>query len=339
MSKILTQDKLKEIISTLISDSKRVVAPVSTAGKYFYREVSNSNEAIFNSVIKPTNSIKEFFFPQHEKICNYCYSGKELIVSDAELFESEQIIFGSRPCEAAALPVLDKVFSWDFQDRFFQRRRKQTTVITLACVPDDFCFCTSVGLSADNNSGADAMLIPIGNNEFEVRLFTEKGKLIFNDKIIESEKSGDVSDSPKIKFDANTVQNYLSEHFGDDVFDRLSIKCLGCGACTYVCPTCHCFDIADEGGASCGNRVKNWDSCQFAFFTHHASGHNPRGNQSARQRNRIQHKFRIYPDKFGSILCTGCGNCARECSVSLGVLPYVELLEKKSKSVEKSKES
>ncbi|MDR1052934.1 MAG: 4Fe-4S dicluster domain-containing protein, partial [Planctomycetaceae bacterium] len=67
-------------------------------------------------------------------------------------------------------------------------------------------------------------------------------------------------------------------------------------------------------------------------FTLHASGHNPRGNQSSRQRNRIQHKFRIYPDKFGSILCTGCGNCARECSANLGVLPYVELLDKKSKA-------
>ncbi|MDR1289843.1 MAG: 4Fe-4S dicluster domain-containing protein, partial [Planctomycetaceae bacterium] len=111
-----------------------------------------------------------------------------------------------------------------------------------------------------------------------------------------------------------------------------TIRCLACGACTYSCPTCHCFDIVDEGGASRGERVKNWDSCQFAFFTLHASGHNPRGNQSSRQRNRIQHKFRIYPDKFGSVLCTGCGNCARECSANLGVLPYVELLDKKSKA-------
>ncbi|MDR1485852.1 MAG: 4Fe-4S dicluster domain-containing protein [Planctomycetaceae bacterium] len=332
MSKILTRDKLKEIISTLISDSKRVIAPVSAAGKYFYRELSDSNDAVFDSGIKPTSSIKEFFFPQHEKICNYCYQGKELVVSDAELFMCGQVILGSRPCEAASLPILDKLFGWDFQDRFFQQRRKQTTVITLACEPDDFCFCSSVGLSPDTDSGADAMLIPAGDDAFEVRVFTDKGAAIFEGKTTESEKSVNTANKPEVKFDSRGVCGYLSEHFGDDVFDRLSLRCLGCGACTYVCPTCHCFDIIDEGGALCGERIKNWDSCQFALFTQHASGHNPRGNQSARQRNRIQHKFRIYPDKFGSVLCTGCGNCARECSVTLGVLPYVESLDKKSKT-------
>ncbi|MDR2345652.1 MAG: 4Fe-4S dicluster domain-containing protein [Planctomycetaceae bacterium] len=357
MSKTLTKDKLKEIISTLISDSKQIIAPVSIAGKYFYREISNSNEPIFDSVIKPANSIKEFFFPQHETICNYCYRGKELVISDTNLLDKEQVIFGSRPCEAASLPILDKVFGWDFQDNFFQQRRKLSTVITIDCKPDNFCFCTSVGLSSKTSSGADAMLIPISENEFEVRIFTDRGMKIFDKEVMEREAaessetvssetvssetvSGEIVSGetvnigglPEVKFDAKNVQNYLTEHFADDVFDRLSIRCIGCGVCTYVCPTCHCFDIVDEGGANHGERVKNWDSCQFSFFTYHASGHNPRGDQSARQRNRIQHKFRIYPDKFGSILCTGCGNCARECSVSLGVLPYAAALDKKSKS-------
>ncbi|MDR0391701.1 MAG: 4Fe-4S dicluster domain-containing protein [Planctomycetaceae bacterium] len=308
-----------------------MIAPVLVGGKHFYRVLSNSDDAVFDSVVKPTNSIKEFLFPQHETICNYCYKDKELVVSDSELAVGEQVIFGSRPCEAASLPVLDKVFGWDFQDRFFQQRREQTTIITFACEPDDFCFCSSVGLSPDTNSGADAMLVPVDGGEFEVRVFTPKGEKIFNSKISESDKTGKTANNPEIKFDWRNVRSYLSEHFSDEVFDRLSLRCVGCGACTYVCPTCHCFDIVDDGGASHGERVKNWDSCQFALFTLHASGHNPRSNQSARQRNRIQHKFRIYPDKFDSILCTGCGNCARECSVMLGVLPYVELLDKKSK--------
>jgi ferredoxin len=98
------------------------------------------------------------------------------------------------------------------------------------------------------------------------------------------------------------------------------LRCLGCGACAYTCPTCHCFDIVDEGNAAGGARVKNWDSCQFPMFTMHASGHNPRSTQGQRQRQRIQHKFRIYPEKFGETLCTGCGNCTRNCPVELGVL-------------------
>ncbi|MDR1290067.1 MAG: hypothetical protein LBK06_02580, partial [Planctomycetaceae bacterium] len=162
MSKNLTRNKLKEIISTLISGGKRVIAPARVAGKYFYRELSDFSEASFDPIVKPTNSIKEFFFPQHEKICDYCHKGKELVVSDADSFIGDQVIFASRPCEAASLPILDKVFGWDFQDRFFQQRREQTTVITLSCKPDDFCFCSSVGLSPETDSGADAMLVLAG---------------------------------------------------------------------------------------------------------------------------------------------------------------------------------
>ncbi|MDR2169740.1 MAG: 4Fe-4S dicluster domain-containing protein [Planctomycetaceae bacterium] len=364
MSKVLTSGKLNEVISFLISGGKQVVAPVLSGDKYFYCAISDSGEAVFDSAVKSSGSVKEFFFPRHEKICGYCHEGKELVVTDAELFSGEQVIFGVRPCEAASLPILDKVFGWDFQDRFFQMRRERTTVITLACEPDDFCFCTSVGLAPDMELGADAMLIPAGKDNFEVRIFTDKGSAIFDGNLSETKSTSaseteslaattatttattstattaNVTDKttdkavnlPESKFEAAYVQRYLTDNFADEVFDRLSIRCLGCGVCTYVCPTCHCFDIVDEGGAFCGERVKNWDSCQFAFFTHHASGHNPRGNQSARQRNRIQHKFRIYPEKFGHILCTGCGNCARQCSVTLGVLPYVEELEKKAKA-------
>ncbi|MEK7754775.1 MAG: 4Fe-4S dicluster domain-containing protein, partial [Acidobacteriota bacterium] len=100
--------------------------------------------------------------------------------------------------------------------------------------------------------------------------------------------------------------------------------CLGCGACAYTCPTCHCLDIADEGNPRGGARVKNWDSCQFSLFTAHASGHNPRESQPQRQRQRMFHKFRIYPEKFGEILCTGCGNCARNCPAGLGVLSVLQ---------------
>jgi ferredoxin len=332
MSQILLRGKFNELIAGLLSGGSRVIAPIASVnGRYFYREISDTNTVNIDPNIKPTNSVKEFFFPQNETICNYRYEGKELIVDDAEPFLQEQVIFGVRPCEAASLPILDKVFGWDYQDRFFQQRRAKSTVISIACKPDEFCFCTSVGLSSETDSGADAMLIPIDADTFEVRVFTPKGAAIFDGKTTESDKIGITADSPEIKFDSNNVKRYLAEHFGDDVFDVLSIRCLACGACTYVCPTCHCFDIVDEGGAVNGKRVKNWDACQFAMFTLHASGHNPRGNQSARQRNRIQHKFRIYPDKFGAILCTGCGNCARECSVTLGVRPYVESIDKKSK--------
>ncbi len=92
-------------------------------------------------------------------------------------------------------------------------------------------------------------------------------------------------------------------------------------ACAHAnCPTCHCFDIVDEGNIKGGYRARNWDSCQYANFTSHASGHNPRASQADRQRQRVYHKFYIYPEKFGEVLCTGCGNCTRNCPAGLGIL-------------------
>ena len=333
MSHTITRKNLNQLIDQLLSAGKAVVGLTHAQNRYFLRKIDTPQKLVFDPAVMPSNSIKEFVFPRSETICSYQHEGKELIVSDTAPNSQEQIIFGVRPCDAASLPILDKVFAWDFQDRFYQQRRANTTVVSLACKEaDKDCFCSSVGLAPDTQSGADAMLLPINSDSFEVRIFTEKGAALFRGHTEESDKTGKTAEPPKVKFEAKQVAEYLRTHFADPLFEHTSLRCVGCGGCTYVCPTCHCFDIVDEGGANKGKRVKNWDTCQFAMFTFHASGHNPRSEQSARQRNRVQHKFSIYPEKFGTILCTGCGNCTRICSASLGILPVLELLDQKAKS-------
>ncbi|MCL2743794.1 MAG: 4Fe-4S dicluster domain-containing protein [Planctomycetaceae bacterium] len=333
MSQIISRKTIEQLIGKLQSEGGHAAAPVAAGKRYFFRPLQKAEQLVLDGKIMPVNSVKEFFFPPHEVICRYQYEGKELQITDAEPFEKEQIIFGARPCDAASLPILDKIFAWDYQDRFYQQRRENTTVVTLACQqPDNSCFCTSVGLSPDTTSGADAELLELGNDLYEVRCYTEKGKKLFEGLTEESVKTGKTAAPPEIRFDMERVSKYLSEHFDDSIYSTTSLRCVGCGACTYICPTCHCFDIVDEGGAAKGCRVKNWDTCQFAMFTLHASGHNPRGEQAVRQRNRVQHKFAIYPSKFGAVLCTGCGNCTRECSASLGIRPVLELIDKKAES-------
>ena len=333
MSHTITRTNLDQLIGQLLSAGKSVVGLTEANDRYFYRQVDTPDKIIFDSAIMPSNSVKEFIFPRSETICSYRHEGQKLILIDAEQSTQEQIIFGVRPCDSASLPILDKVFAWDYQDRFYQQRRERTTIISLACKEaDKDCFCTSVGLAPDTQSGADAMLLQISEDSFEVRILTEKGAALFRGHTEESDKIGKTAEPPKIKFDVKQVENYLRSHFVNPMFDHTSMRCVGCGGCTYVCPTCHCFDIVDEGGANKGKRVKNWDACQFSMFTLHASGHNPRSEQSSRQRNRVQHKFSIYPEKFGSVLCTGCGNCTRVCSASLGIHPVLELLDQEANS-------
>ena len=333
MSHTIIRARLEQLVSQLLSAGKSVIGLVEANGRYFFQRIDSPPKMILDSAIMPANSVKEFIFPRSETICSYQHEGKNLILIDANPVTQEQIIFGARPCDSASLPILDKIFAWDYQDRFYQQRRSLTTIVSLACKESDkHCFCTSVGLAPDTQSGADAMLLQIDTDTFEVRTFTEKGAALFRGQMEESDNIGKTAVPPKVRFDAKKVENYLRRHFVDSTFDYASLRCVGCGGCTYVCPTCHCFDIVDEGGASKGKRIKNWDTCQFALFSLHASGHNPRSEQSARQRNRVQHKFSVYPEKFDTILCTGCGNCTRVCVASLGILPVLEMLDKKAQS-------
>jgi len=331
MSRTISRTNLDQLIGQILSAGKTVAGLAAIKDRSFYQRIDDVSQLVLDSAPMPSNSIKEFIFPRSEKICSYRHEGKDLTVTDAEPIVQEQILFGVLPCHAASLPILDKVFAWDFQDRFYQQRRELTTVVSLACKEaDQHCFCTSVGLTPDTPSGSDAMLVQIAPDSFEVRIFTEKGEALFRGHTEESDKTGKTAEPPAVKFDAKKVAQYLRTHFDNPVFEQTSLRCVGCGACTYTCPTCHCFDIVDEGGATKGHRVKNWDACQFGLFTLHASGHNPRSEQTSRQRNRIQHKFCVYPEKFDSILCTGCGSCTRTCTASLGIYPVLELLDREA---------
>lgn len=326
MPQIISREKIESLVDSLLKDKQKVAAPVAVSPeKIFFKYLNSPKSMILDSGAMPTNSVKEFFFPRHEVLYQFEKRGKDIVLQDAEPFTQKQVVFGARLCDFAAIPILEHVFNWDFKDRFFQDRLANTTIVGIACSGgDDNCFCSSVGLSPSTTKGADAILIPIANGEFEVRTYTEKGKALFTGKTTESFKEGVFAKTPEIKFDAKKVQAVLTEQFDSPIWQQTSLRCVGCGACTYFCPTCHCFDMTDDGNINGAKKVKNWDSCQFALFTHHASGHNPRTDQSQRQRQRIQHKFRIYPEKFGAILCTGCGNCTRECSASLGVRPVLE---------------
>lgn len=339
MSELLATKDILRLVEQWLAAGRRVAGPQCVnagdphrqADLINYAWLTKADELRLDGFIRPTNTIKECVFPRHEKLYGYQFKGKRIELVPTELPTVEQIVIGARPCDAAALEILDSVFNWDFKDEFYNRRRELTTVVTLACTKhDDFCFCTSVGAGPCDQRGSDVLLIPVDGDRYEVRCLTEKGKRLLAGATASSSETAKEPEGPPLRFDLDSLGEFLAGGYERPEWPAATRRCLGCGACAYTCPTCHCFDIVDEGGASGGVRSRNWDACQFTMFTAHASGHNPRGDQSQRQRQRIHHKFQIYPDKFGQLLCTGCGNCSRNCPVDMGVLAVLKQIAAKS---------
>ncbi|MHB0955424.1 MAG: 4Fe-4S dicluster domain-containing protein [Pirellulaceae bacterium] len=326
MSRLLSQTKLREATRHWLSEGKHVAGPRRVRPELVqYAWLSSSEDLVTTGFVRPANSIKGMFFPQHERLFTYQGQGRQMTLVPVELPCAEQIVLAARPCDAAALPVLDQVFNWDYQDCFFRQRRENTTVVTIACREHDcHCFCTSLGLAPDATRGSDVLLVNVEDELFEARFVTERGRQLLEEWTVESDRVGQVSPGPEIQFHPTQLHALLQNGWDELPWQSMTLSCLGCGACAHNCPVCHCFDIVDEATRQAGCRVRNWDSCQEVRYSLHASGHNPRSNQSARQQNRIRHKFSTYPEKFGEVLCTGCGACARNCPAGLGVRRVVQ---------------
>lgn len=321
MSRTLSRKRLEAAADQWLTQGKRVAGPRRLrADLVQYGWLTRGAELVTDGFVRPANSIKEFFLPRHEKLFAYQGQGRQVSLVSIEAPQVEQIVLAARPCDAAGLPIMDHVFGWDYQDPFYRQRRALSTIVTLACTThDQHCFCTGVGLAPDATRGSDVLLVPLDDETFEVRCVTERGRQLIEPLTEESTQVGNVPPGPAMAFDLTAAQNRLESDWDQLPWSLLTLRCVGCGACAHNCPTCHCFDIVDEASRQSGCRVRNWDSCQGSMYSMHASGHNPRGNQSARQQNRIRHKFLTYPSKFGDLLCTGCGSCARNCPVGLGV--------------------
>jgi ferredoxin len=322
---VITREQLANLASKLLGENWTVISPSQNGSKYL--KIKDAKDLIIDSALKPTDiSMKEHFFPKSETLFFFKRKKDDYELIDAPGSEAKTVIFGAKPCDASAIPVLSKVFNWDYKDEFFNKRVENTVIIGLACkFEDENCFCTSVGLSPLAENGSDIFLIPLSDDKYFMKPITDKGRdfIAANETFISeadniSEPINDFS-TPQKRFSTENVKEWLDKNFESKFWFNAGETCIGCAQCAYVCPTCHCFDIVDEDCYSCGRRVKNWDSCQFELFTKHASGHNPREIQGKRYRQRVSHKFKYYKDRFDELLCTGCGRCTRGCPVSIDI--------------------
>jgi ferredoxin len=313
----IAKDRLAGLVDA-VSQEYTVYGPRADGEAVAFRRISGADELMLdhrNSTLSP----KELFLPRMEVV--YEFDGESFV--DDALPEEAQVIFGMRPCDCRALTLLDQVFDTeDVKEPFYVARRANTVIVALACDrPLTTCFCTSVGGDPFGEEGADVLLSDTGDS-LAAKAVTAKGKdflaryhQFFSGGATGKWESRAKQARDKIKCDLTLkdAKSRLDESFETDVWEAASRKCVGCGTCAYLCPTCHCFDLTEQKVGKGARRIRSWDCCTFALFTLHASGHNPREAGVARLRQRVMHKFSYFPERYGLTSCVGCGRCVRSC--------------------------
>lgn len=328
--RLIRKDSLEKLFEALKQNNKTIIGPALRNDKISYK-ISDNYSEITSDYIQTTQSSKEIAFPRTEKILDYSKNAEGMSVKGIDIKDIPEIVlWGVRPCDAMGIGELNAIFNWDYKDEIFNNRLSKVTVLGFSCSKaDEYCFCTSVGGNPGNTEGSDILFTQLGENgDYLAEILTEKGSLIVSMAEALFEKAGKVekekflADVP-VRFNHEDIRNKLTTFFESDEWVQQSLKCLGCGACAYVCPTCACFDIQDEAHGKSGLRVRCWDSCGFSLFTLHTSGHNPREVQSQRWKQRIMHKFSYMPDRLSVFGCTGCGRCSRACPADMNILEHL----------------
>jgi sulfhydrogenase subunit beta (sulfur reductase) len=325
----LDKKDFKPFLQSLMEEYD-LFAPVQLAeGVSVYKKIDRPDEVdlLSSNTQKPA---KEVFFPQSETMLRYEKTGKQQQVTSTEEVERKRIILGARPCDIQAVSLIDQVFSGkEYTDVYYVNKRKATTMISVACDhPLSTCFCSSMKGGPFHREGSDLFLIDLGE-AYLVELLTEKGMAFQKNKFLKEARAKEINLAKEVEEKAAKktegslpvagIEKRLDQMVESPFWERVQEKCIGCRVCTYLCPTCHCFDIVDEALTNKGQRVRNWDSCLSSLYSQETSGHNPRPTNRERTRQRLMHKFNYFPKNFDRIACVGCGRCIVYCPVNFDI--------------------
>ncbi len=336
-AKVISVGNLQAWIDKLIENSK-VFAPMAStpngkspgASSFAQITAGTMPELKIRTDIPP----KGLIFKRVELLLTYEYDedGLKIVQGCGKL--PKKIIFGIRPCDARAFEIIDKVFLDPAAPECgYAAERDNTALIMLACKESGItCFCTSVGGSPVDKTG-DVWMVDLGDRYY-VEALTPVGEelvLVGGDLFTnasqedeeEQKQAVDRIDSASTEFSIPSAKDLSSLFYNDLFWQSQADKCLSCGACTFLCPTCHCFDVEDEGSINKGNRYRTWDSCMFSRFTRAAGGHNPRVEHWKRLRQRMMHKFSYFIENSGVAGCVGCGRCIRSCPVAFDIREFL----------------
>ena len=332
----ISLDRIDELFRVLSAAHSLYLPQDTKAGARFERW---SDGAVWSNAGNTVRSAKDFFFPQTENLMDFKLHGKKLEIIDTRRESEDFVLFGVRACDVRSFDVLDRVFLSEPVDSYYKSRREHATIMSLACTrPSETCFCGTFGIDAAEPDG-DVVCYKT-DNELFMDARTERGRAIMESV----EGITEESDSIPVEKQKNEIHERLAklplsqlkpDAFGSgktsDFFDapewgELSESCLGCGTCTFVCPTCQCYDIKDFNTGHGVSRFRCWDSCMYSDFTKMSAGQ-PRLTQLERFRQRFMHKLVYYPtNNDGLFSCVGCGRCLSRCPINMNIVKVMKKL-------------
>lgn len=330
----LEKQELPRLIGRVM-EGARVFAPVREGDAHRFRLLDRPEKADFsfqNTRLSP----KELMHPPAEIMFSYSLrkeDPKAGILEEVSKALGKRVVWGIRPCDAKAFQLLDVNFiTAEYVDPWWQKRRQSTVLVGLGCHnPCSTCFCTSVGTGPFDRSGVDVLMTELPEG-YLLEAETEAGEALLvqgavggraSEEVLERARS--IADKasksvPRLFLPDPLRDKPMTELFQAAFWEEVQFACINCGTCTFLCPTCWCFDIQDEVHQHEGVRLRLWDSCMFPLFTLHGSGHNPRNQKLQRVRQRFMHKFKYYVDKYGNgPACVGCGRCVQYCPVNIDI--------------------
>ncbi|MCL2110988.1 MAG: 4Fe-4S dicluster domain-containing protein [Clostridiales bacterium] len=334
--KLLLKSALPAALTALLADHA-VFAPTGEAERHAFTCLSSAEASETADAVNldglTTISPKEILFPRSETLYGIGLENGEISTPEPT---GPTVIFGVRPCDVRSIANLDCSFlEKGFVDTAYVQRRENLTIIALACkeLQSPACFCDSMGGGPASAEGADIMLTETADGKaFLVSFLTAKGeaieKLWETASVLTEPNSADTAPPPPVctlKVDKpQDLPAKLMAAFDDPAWERLSESCLGCGTCSYICPTCYCFDIDTEISGGKAEQLRCWDCCMFSDYSRMAGGHDPRPTKKERLRNRFLHKLAYFDERHGRTLCVGCGRCIAKCPSGVDIAHVIE---------------
>lgn len=321
--------RLPDLIRHLMTVGQ-VWAPVEKGPNRFNLEVIDDPARARPEVLRTAVPFKKLLLPPRLTMISGEFGGTGE-AGACEPAAGRQILFGAHACDVHALKILDVLYLSNYVDPYYAARRERLMVVEYGCWPDEHCFCESLDTSTADD-GFDLALTPL-DGRFLVTVATSAADDVVRaaPELFEPATDADIRDylerlrrrreAFRLELDASDLPYVLELKKQDPVWDELARRCLCCGSCSVVCPTCSCFNVADrieEDGSAA--RVRTWDSCLYPDYAVVAGGHNFRADRGDRVRNRYYHKQEAFVREFGMPSCVGCGRCIENCPTGIHVV-------------------